>query len=73
MCTSHVHNSYMTLIEVHEMHDQHAPQLFAHDLLSPSGYLMATHTHPIAGNLPKKKTLVARRLQTNGVIYRQLP
>ena len=38
--------------------------LFAHDLPSPSGYLMVTHTHPVAGKLPIK-ILVASQLQTN--------
>ena len=43
--------------------------LFVHDPLSSSGYPTIIYTHPIADNLPIKKTLVARRLQTNIIMW----
>ena len=33
--------------------------------ISSSAYPVNTYVHPIAGNLPTKKTLVSRQLQTN--------
>ena len=48
----------MTLIGVHELCGRvhpdycHVSNLFAHDPLSSSGYLMITYAHPVASNLP---------------------
>ena len=71
LCTHTLYNysSYMTLIEVHEMHGRvhpslcHVTDLLVVDLCSSLAYFMMTHPLPIAGKLPIK-TLVARQLPT---------
>ena len=65
-----VHNSYLPVIGVHEMHGRMHPNywqitiLLAVDLCSSLAYFMMTHPLPIAGKLPIK-TLVAKQLPTN--------
>ena len=46
----HTHNSYMTLIGVHEMHA--TTGLLVVDLRSSLANFMMTHPLPIAGKLP---------------------
>ena len=68
----HVHNSYLTVIGVHEMHGQVHPNycqttiLLIVDPLSSWDYLMMTH--PLYSNLPIK-TLVARQLLQRDNVY----
>ena len=65
-----VHNSYLPVIGVHEMHGRMHPNywqitiLLVVDLCSSLAYFMTTQPLPIAGKLPIK-TLVAKQLPTN--------
>ena len=73
-CTSHLHarthNSYLTVIGVHEMHGRMHPNyrqitiLLVVNLCSSLAYFMMTHPLP---KLPIK-TLVARQLPTNTLV-----
>ena len=70
----HTHNSYLPVIEVHEMHCRMNPNyyqiiiLFVVDLCSSLAYFTMTQPLPIASKLPIK-TLVARQLPTNIITY----
>ena len=70
----HVHDSYLTVIVVHEMyglmHHNHCQItiLLAHDDLSSSAYPMVTHTPAVADNLPIKSKLLGNCQQ----MYREL-
>ena len=70
----HTHNSYLPVIEVHEMHCRMNPNyyqiiiLFVVDLCSSLAYFTMTQPLPIASKLPIK-TLVARQLPTNNITY----
>ena len=55
-----VHNSYLTVIGVHEMHSRMHPNFCKITIL----LVVMTHPLPIAGKLPIK-TLIARQLPTN--------
>ena len=69
-CT-HLHNSYLPVIGVHEMHDPNYWQitiLLVVDLYSSLAYFMMTQPLPIAGKLPIK-TLVAKQLPTNMYVH----
>ena len=61
----------MTSIGVHELHGRmhpnygHVTNLFSDDPLSPSGYLIVTSTHIVAGNLPIKLWLPGNGKQTH--------
>ena len=65
-----IHNSYLPIIGVHEMHGRMHPNywqitiLLVVDLCSSLAYFMMTQPLPIAGKLPIK-TLVAKQLPTN--------
>ena len=69
----YVHNSYLPVIGVHEMHGRMHPNywqitiLLVVDLCSSLGYFMMTQPLPITGKLPTK-TLVAKQLPTNNII-----
>ena len=43
--------------------------LFSHEVLSSSPYPVITHAPLVAGNLPIKKTLVARQCPTNTSVH----
>ena len=64
-----IHNSYLTVIGVHEMHGRMHPNywqitiLLVVDLYSSLVYFMMIQPLPIAGKLPIK-TLVAKQLPT---------
>ena len=66
----HVHNSFLTVIGVHEMHGRMHPNywqitiLLIVDLCSSLAYSIMTQPLPIAGKFPIK-TLVAKQLPTN--------
>ena len=65
-----IHNSYLTVIGMHEMHGRMHPNycqitiLLAVDLCSSSAYFMMTQPLPIAGKTPIN-TLVARHLHVH--------
>ena len=69
-----IHNSYLPVIGVHEMHGRMHPNywqitiLLVVDLCSSLAYFMMTQPLPIAGNL-RIKTLVAKQLPTNASTY----
>ena len=73
----HVHNSYLPVIGVHEMHDRMHPNywqiiiLLVVDLCSSLAYFLMTQPLPIAGKLPIK-TLVAKQLPTNDYAHSTL-
>ena len=70
---SHIQNSYLPVIGVHEMHGRMHPNywqitiLLVVDLCSSLAYFMMTQSLPIAGKLPIK-TLVAKQLPTNIIV-----
>ena len=72
-CTC-IHNRYLPVIGVHEMHGRMHPNywqitiLLVVDLCSSLAYFMMTQPLPIAGKLPIK-TLVAKQLPTNVHTY----
>ena len=74
LAMQYAHNSYLTVIGVHEMHGRMHPNhcqitiLLVVHLSSSLAYFMMTHPLPIAGTLPIK-TLVARQLPTNIIIH----
>ena len=72
---THTHNSYLPVIEVHEMHGRMHPNywqitiLLVVGLCSSLAYSMMTHPLPIAGKMPIE-TLVAKQLPTNTRTHR---
>ena len=67
----YTHNSYLTVIGVHEMHGRMHPNycqitiLLVVDLRSSLAYFMMTHHLPIAGKLPIKLWLLGNYQQTS--------
>ena len=70
MFTLYIHNSYLTVIGVYEMHGRMHPNycqisiMLVVDILSSLAYFMMTYSLHVPENLPIK-TLVARQIPTN--------